>query len=202
MTPKLFSLTLLILLAQGLYGQQYMDELSIKVCSCLEKIVETGKTGSELHMELGLCMLKEAKAYEKELKKEFDLDLSDFNSKEGKKFGKALGMHMVTFCPETFLALTDKKPQEEANDIKSYVSNGEIVAVKTDTYVEFSIKTEDDRITKFYWIHPVKADFDLVNYYTDLKGTNVTVEYEQVEIFDPRINEYRIINMLLGFSKN
>ncbi len=70
-------------------------------------------------------------------------------------------------------------------------SIGIISKIENDFFVVFSLKDENGRVTKFLWLNYINSDFDLTNSYATLVGQVVTFVYEPMDLFDPRVNEYR-----------
>ncbi len=173
--------------------EDYMGEIVSKACSCLEEISEDIK-GQGLEMQLGVCILNAAGPYQKELLAEYGLDLNKMDT-EGEKIGVLIGGKMAAACPNTLVEVTQRTSSDEQSE-ETISSHGTVMEVSTDFLIYFAIKDERGRTEKYYWYSFVDSDTDLIKDYNNLKDKNVTIEYHREEFFDPKIMEYRPLNII------
>lgn len=193
-------LTLIILISISsniLFSQDYMDDIVIKSCECLTKVSDTLEL-NRLHMELGLCMINASMPYKKELLKDYDIDLNNIDS-EGEKLGTMIGLRMAGTCPNELIKLAEQTGELDQEIIENqYVENvtiGEITKIDSDLFIAFTIKDEKGKSSKFYWLTFIESDFDLSDYST-LINKNVSVTYTTQELYDNKIQEYRLFNII------
>ncbi len=155
-------------------------------------------------------MLESSMPYKKKLKKDHDIDFDKINE-DGRKLGQIIGLKMAEFCPSSLLKLVDKtkldsqnnetKNSEQVDDkmektTKQELFTGEIVSINENKFVKFSIKGESGKITKFFWLSWIKSNLELENQYKSLVGKSISLYYIVDDYFDPRIGEYRTVNII------
>lgn len=180
--------------SSGLYSQTYMDKVAEGACECIESVSDT-LSAKEYEIKLGLCMLSASEPYMKKIKKDLNIDFT----KEGdaEKFGEKVGYKMASICPGQLMKAFENTNVDFEDD-NQYVDSyyGEITAVKTESFIVFSMETTDGKNIKLYWITRAESNLDLANNYESLIGKTVEAYAHLAEIFDPRINEYRYVNIL------
>ncbi len=189
--PVLLLIATLAFCSNSTQAQAYLDVITEKSCSCLEKIPDTIKT-EELHMKLGICMLEAAGPYHKQLKSEYGIDLEK-NDDSGEKLGKMIGMKMATKCPTALLKLANRADEGDKTE-KSV--KGIITKIENEAFVVFSLKDEQGKITKFYWFTFIESSAELTSKYKDFVGKTVEITYSNQEFFDPKIEEYRAFSVI------
>jgi len=182
--------------------EDYMNTIANECCKCMSRISDT-LNQDNFYMELGLCMLKEATPYKKQLKKDYKIDIDNF-SEYGEKFGEILGIKMAIACPEEFLRLSkagmiNLDNEEGTQDVASNTAastSGTIQKIEEDCFVVFVLKDNTGKISKFYWLDFIDTGNDLISNYKNLLGKSLEVFYKQREFFDPKISEYRNFNVI------
>lgn len=173
--------------------QDYMDKIAEEVCEC---IADKKNDNTELFkMELGVCVIRATKNYHTELKRDFGVDASNLNGPEGEKLGEIIGVRLINFCPETLLAI-GKMVEEAENYEETFNLVGTIEKVHEGQFIVFDVRNENNRIEKLYWLIYIDSEFDMVNNYKDLVGKKVKVNVYLNELFDARILEYRMCNII------
>ena len=197
---KILSILLFQLILFPVLAQDYMDKIAEESCECLAgKDIEMDD--NKMVMELGLCMLNASMPYKKQLKKDYDIDLDKIDE-QGEALGQIIGMRMISFCPDALISMAGQMTDEfDDFDYSEETYSGVITLIDDERFVIFSIKNNEGKTNKFYWLNPVDTDFDLELEYKMLKDKEVYVRFMTQEIFDPRINEYRSYNVLLELNK-
>lgn len=178
----------MVFVANKGYSQKYMDEIATETCNCLTILSDTIST-ERFTMELGFCMINASKPHKKKIKRDFNIDMDNLNGK-GEKLGEVIGMKMSTICPKSLIKVALEL--EEKVEAESLIE-GTITKVENDDFVVLSLKDERGKSTKYYWLTFVESEFDLVEDYSLLVGKSVMITYTSLEIFDPKIEEYRFI---------
>ena len=186
----------LLLISNLFFAQDYKSKFSKSVCECVNSLNATKKTKQEMSTQFGLCAFKHAAPYKKELKKDFGIDLvADIeDGNKMKNFGVQVGMLMLNDCPEVFSAMNKgDKENEDISDESSYLLiSGKVKKIEKENFVIFHVIGENNNLTKFYWVSNVESNLDLPKEYNSLLNKKVNISYYTTEIFDAKINDYRI----------
>jgi len=184
----------LVALTHISFSQDYMDEIASKACECLDAVPETVEL-EKFNMELGLCMTNAATPYGKQLKKDYGIDLTEIDT-QGEELGRIIGLRMVSICPQSLVKLVNKVNEDEAGEPAAGVTIGEVTAISDGKFVEFSIKDQLGKTSKYYWLTFVESNTELATDYKNLMDKPVQVTYSSQEFFDARIGEYRIFYVI------
>lgn len=195
MKTKLFALLLICLFVQTTFAQQddYMQKITQKACECISELSNEENVTKE---QLGLCMLGEAVKYKEQLLRDHNINMMNIDM-EGEELGRVIGLQMISECPDIMIslaALTDDDSEEVETPL--FMAEGTIKAITKDEFIVFSLKTEDGRTSKFYWLTFIKSDTDLQNDYEKLKGKKVSIEYDIYEFYDTKLEDYRNYNII------
>lgn len=195
MKTKLFALLLLCLFVQTTFAQEddYMQKITQKACECISELSNEENVTKE---QLGLCMLGEAVKYKEQLLRDHNINMMNIDM-EGEELGRVIGLQMISECPDIMIslaALTDDDSEEVETPL--FMAEGTIKAITKDEFIVFSLKTEDGRTSKFYWLTFIKSDTDLQNDYEKLKGKKVSIEYDIYEFYDTKLEDYRNYNII------
>ncbi len=197
---KFLSAIILFTFSNFLFSQDYKQKLSKSSCDCLKTINTEDKDKKTITSQFGLCMLKTAMPYSKEIKRDYGIDLSKdiANNEKMKELGIQMGMLMLNECQELFEKITESdKDTENAEENDSYLLfSGTVKKIEKENFVIFHIVGENKTLTKFYWVSNVESDLDLPKEYNALVGKKVNLSYYTTEIFDAKINDYKNLNIL------
>lgn len=180
---------LLLVLAKPVFSQDYMNEIALKSCECLNTIPDTLDT-DRFNLELGLCMIEAAAPYKKRLKKDYRIDFNKIDE-HGADLGRIIGLRMASVCPDAVVMLAHRANDEEAALLAENLFEGQIVGIDDGKFVEFSLKDAQGKISKFYWFTFIESGLELTNNYQNLMEQYVQITYSIQELFDARIQEYR-----------
>lgn len=192
MNLKVLVFALLTIPAFG-YSQDYMDDIVEKTCECLNTIPDS-LGPDRFNMELGLCMINAAMPYKKQIKKEYNIDLNKIDQ-QGPELGRIIGLKMASVCPDGLVQIV-KRVKGEESTVEELIFEGKIVSFEDSKFVEFSVKDELGKVTKFYWLGFVESNIDLLNNYKSLIDKSVLITFTTQEFFDARIAEYRTFNII------
>jgi hypothetical protein len=173
------------------FNEEAVQELADKVCECLQTKGEID-TKEKAEMELGTCMLQ---AYSKSQKYFDEKGINFLDANNAEKLGEQVGVKLAGSCPGAiplFMLFADDMKDMEMEE-ENLVITGKIVKVEDDKFKSFEIKEEDGRKRKVLWLTYVGNDELLED---AVKGkTTYTFTAMELDIYDPRIGEYR--NMLV-----
>lgn len=120
-----------------------------------------------------------------QFKKDFALDFNQLD-KNGTRIGEIIGGRVLTTCPASIQRVMSTDSKNAVN-----IVTGVITRVEEDFFVVFSLKENQGRAMKLYWMDPLESEQDLPNTYSTLVGKTVEVKYKNRDMFDPKIGEYR-----------
>jgi hypothetical protein len=180
---KLIGTFLLLSITFFAQSQDVLDSISAHSCDCISKLDLKGLEKEKLTIELGLCMMKAAQPYEKQLKQSYDIDMKKVDKGDGEKLGRLIGLKMASSCP-SFTDLITRISSEEpsTNSIE-----GTITEFITEQFVTIVIKDEDGRDQRIIWLDYFKNSEKLLQ---KGKNKNVTIEYQERELYNPKFNDY------------
>lgn len=191
---KVVLVLFILLFSQVVNTQTYLEDIADKTCSCTKKELGLDRRDDNLKTRLGLCIIKSSKPYYEELNRDYGIDLneSDF---DGETLGKLIGFQMIGYCPEVFNLIN------EDNISENNTVEGTVIKVNKKGYLYFIIKNEQGEKAKYYWLTYIDSEDDLINNYKSYSGQNVSVTYKIFEIFDPKMNAYRKVNVLTSLYR-
>jgi hypothetical protein len=196
---KKLSIALFFLLPMKfLFAQDYMDKILEKTCNCAESLPDT-LTTDRFNILLGTCMIEASMPYKKQIKKDYNINMDNVET-EGERLGRMIGLKMAAYCPDMLakLAKRAKGKNEYATDESV---NGTITKIEKDPFVIFSVKDDQGKITKLYWLKFIQSDTELVENYESLLDKSVKIVYRQEEYFDPKIAQYRLFKIIKSLMR-
>lgn len=179
----------------GLHAQGYIDNIVNQACDCVGEIEEQANDDS-FNMKLGLCILEAAGDYEEELLRDYEVDFN-YIERDGEKLGRIIGVKMVGVCPKVFEMIAEVQQVENEPEVIS--NTGVVSKVEKGTFVIIHLN-EDGQTKKYYWITEVDSNFDLTQEFENLVDKTVDISSQSIVVFDPRIQEYRSVNMILSLN--
>ncbi len=178
----------LSLISQQLKAQDYMDDITRATCECADSLDQSlGK--EEYQMALGLCIFAAAEPYYDKLEEDYDFTMAEIDTK-GEELGRIVGTRMAAICPETIAVLAKKMYGEDEID-QNFFFTGTVTKIETGSFTVLSIQNGQGKTTKCYWLTYVETDFDISEGLEELEGEQVVVETQDMELYDPRLGEYR-----------
>jgi predicted ATP-dependent protease len=171
-----------------------MNDIALKACECLTTLSDELEQ-DDATMEIGLCLMDAAKPYQKQIKKDYDIDFINIDV-QGEELGKIIGLEMASVCPRSLIKMANMVNNQKSVENSENVSTGEVTAISNDKFVELSIKNETGKISKYYWLTFIESNVELSNTYQTLKNKVVEVTYTTQEFFDARIGEYRSFKII------
>lgn len=192
--------TTVLLSSFTLVAQDVLDGIATGTCDCLKELDREVHKGEALQMQLGLCMMKVSAPYEKELRKQFKVDLSRLDAGAGEKLGELVGMRLVTQCPE-FLEMLAEMEGEETPDVVEQVTatvTGVVAGLRDRQFSTVLVKDVSGRTVELLRLeHFQNADMLAGAGATEVKGT---FYYTVKELYDPVAGTYRAHNVLVGLE--
>ena len=195
---KIFLLFISLIISTYSFSQDYFEAIAKSACECSDSIPKA-QTVEVLQMRFGLCIVDASTPYKTELLRDHDIDLSKISEgNHGEQLGMLVAVKMAMACPELLASLVgDDDSDEEAYEEMYFEARGTVFSIEEEPFVCFTIKDEEGRKQKFYWLSYVDSEMNLETTFQSLLGREVYFEYVVQEVFDPRIKEYRNINILV-----
>ncbi|WP_159021725.1 hypothetical protein [Formosa sp. L2A11] len=193
---KKYILTLVIsLISIVFYAQEdYMQQIVDQACSCVKAIPDEEFTTENV----GICLMSEAVKFPDEILRDFNIDMTHIDE-YGEELGRIIGVKMFGNCPETLKRLAALNDTEEK--VTTFNVQGTIKQISNTDFVVFMLKNNEGKIAKFYWLSFISNSIDNLQYeYKKLKDKRVSLSYIEQELFDPKLNEYRIFNIITEIS--
>lgn len=198
-----FALLLLpaLLATTAARAQDVLDRIATDACSCLEEQNVNDMKGEALQMQLGLCMMKAASPYEKELRKQYKVDMSRLDAGAGERLGELVGMRLVAVCP-SFLTMVQQMQESEAAPAAAEVAvakvTGVVTSVRDRQFSTVLVKDVSGRTVELLRLeHFPNADRLAGAAATEVRGTFL---FTVKELFDPVAGTYRPHNVLVGLE--
>lgn len=199
MLKKIALLALFCSASAPLFAQEYMDKIAKRACECSEATLKNNNEKTRT-MEVGFCILNAADAEDKKrFKKEFNLDFNEID-KNGEKIGKLIGMKMAPICPTTIMTLASAQDDKDKASNAVQVIAGEVIKIEKDFFVSFVVRESNGNSSKLLWTSPIETSIDMANQYLSLQGKSLQFSFENQNIFDPKIGEYRAFKIIRKIS--
>ena len=109
---------------------------------------------------------------------------------------------MASLCPETLMQMAKQvndaknNDEEDSGEKSEKITEGQVIAIGDDKFVEFSIKDAEGKVSKYYWFAFIESETDLSTTYQSLTDKFVKITFSSQEFFDARIGEYRIFHVI------
>ncbi|MEX1131918.1 MAG: hypothetical protein WEC15_01730 [Flavobacteriales bacterium] len=190
----------LLLPAFTLPAQDVLDGIAVGTCTCLKELDRTVHKGEALQMQLGLCMMKVATPYEKELRKQYKVDMSRLDQGAGEKLGELVGMRLVAVCPEFLEMLSEMEGDAEAPVVEQLAATvtGVVTGLRDRQFSTILVKDVSGRTVELLRLeHFQNADVLAGSGATGMKGT---FSFIVRELYDPVAGTYRSHNVLVGLE--
>lgn len=181
------------------YSQDYIKEITTSACECADSIPKD-QTVEAIKMLFGMCIVDASSPYKMELLRDHGIDV--FKIDEGdhaKQLGTLVAMKMAINCP-VIIASFVADDADEAYEESYFETNGTVFSIEEEPFVCFTIKDDEGKQQKFYWISYVESEMNLETTFQSLLGRKVYFEYVVQDVFDARIKEYRNINILVNID--
>lgn len=200
---KLLLLIPILICMQG-YSQSYVDEIAKESCECISGI-DNSSDLEELSTQLGLCILQKAEPYRKKLKKDYNIDFNHIDT-QGEELGRVVAVKMISHCPESLMALAElgedyEEQESEYEEVDLRNVSGEVTKIDTDLFVVFSVLDGNGKTSKYYWMSYINSEDGALGDYNSLIGEKVEISYQRLEFYDPKIDEYRLFNVIASFER-
>ncbi len=198
---KLFApIWLLLIACFSLSADTHIEPLRAiteRSCQCIEKLDLTKyKNSEQRNMQLGLCVIKSAKGFEKYLKTEKNIDLERIgDSDHGTRLGYLFAVEAAGVCPETLAKFTG----DAEGSFESTVS-GRVTEVTNTSYTRLTVEDSTDKPTTLYWLFNFENSNLVLKSLND-KNARFEFTYVEKEIFFYARKEYHKVKIITAAKK-
>lgn len=134
MLKKTILLFIIIFSFQKSYSQGILDSIAKKTCICIDSAKTLKMDRNQQLTEFGVCMIKTAEPYKKELKRDYNIDLNILNKETGEKLGRLIALKLVGNCP-TFKELMQNEISNQIDKKeKELVFKGKVKEIKKNQF--------------------------------------------------------------------
>ena len=207
----LFSLLALVIFSQLNYAQSALNSVTSHVCECLEKNPDSYKDQVSLQVTMQNCAMS---ADQVELMNMLvELEISDpTNPQQMLKLSEALSNDLEANC-ESFSqgieSIKVKMIEEQTQNVLSGQSTtqttssfmqveGVIVDRFFDSITSYTLHDLDKNLVKIYWLGPFSGSKALEENPNLFLDKHVVIDYEEAQIYDPKMFAYRKVKILKG----
>lgn len=181
---------LFLILSSPIFSQGIIDKMADLTCQCMEDQGIDGKTTEEVTDIMTNCLTENLIENISQFQQELEVDFTDQEAMQD--IGEKIGAKMAFVCPETIMALagmTEDMVEEEVTEENTFT--GTIDIVKADDGLTLLFLTTPGGMTEPYvWLTSFEGDEALIELKENLKGTSLTVKYEELDIFNGKRGEY------------
>ncbi len=198
---KLFAPTcLLLIVCFSLGAEAHVEPLRAiteRSCTCIEKLdMSKLKNSEQRNMQLGLCVIKSAKGFEKYLKAEKNIDLERIgDSDHGTRLGYLFAVEAAGVCPETLAKFTG----DTEGSFEGTVA-GRVTEVSSTSYTRLTVEDAAGKPTTLYWLFNFENS-NLVLKSLNEKNARFEFTYVEKEIFFYARKEYHKVKIITAAKK-
>ena len=153
-------------------------------------------------MELGLLVVPIIEKYSKEIKKEWDLDPE--NEEDYEKISEKIGREATLGCPKflEFIKNNIDEINDVADDSDTKSISGTFQRLEGQLFTALVIKTKAGKEEKLWWFQFFEGSDELAKNPASLAKKNLTIKYTEMEVYDAKLREYRIIKVMKNVAIN
>src|SRR3990170_6518494 len=193
----LFFTGLLFISIKKSFAQQdstLTQKITTEFCSEFSKKDFSKFKGFEL--ELGLLIVPIIEKYSEEIEKEWDL--SRDNDQDYKKISEKIGQEAALGCPKflEFVRNNLSEIKESTDEDETKLITGTFQRIEEQLFSSLIIKTKAGKEEKLWWFQFFEGADELVKKPAILAKKNITVRYSEIEVYDSKLKEYRVIKVI------
>jgi hypothetical protein len=169
-------------------------------CEGFEKIASR-VTKDNMDMEIGMLFLPLLSKYEKEIKKEWNLDATD--AKDLAAIGTKLGELSAVRCePFRDFVMNNIDAINKGKDTDAtFEAKGTLAKIEGLPFVYMLVQNKAGKTDKIYWLEFFDGAQELSVNASSYLNKTVTVSYKEMEVYDNQNKEYKKIKIATGIKK-
>lgn len=198
---KKTAVLLVFLFSSLIYSQDVYEIIAKETCECLslKKINYESTSKEDIQKEVGLCMIQSYTSHINDFKPEEKINFDDEGGME--KMGEAVAMKMLVHCPEIIMEMGKLAQDEDKNaNVETSTIDGEIQDIKAEQFVTIILKDKNGRVHNLL----ILDYFDTASLFTNneiKKKDNISVSFSEVELYDPKMKEFRYFKIISKIEK-
>lgn len=174
-----------------------MTLIAERSCKCIEALDHTQlKSDEQRNMQLGLCVIKGARGFEKYLKTEKSIDMEKIaEGDNGTRLGYLFALEAASVCPNTLsrMASTD-------DDKVTRTVSGKVTDINSGAYTKITLEDSTGKTSNLYWIFNFDNSNLLLTYQKD-KNAQFEFSYTEREIYFHARKEYHKVKIISAVKK-
>lgn len=171
---------------------------ALAICNCLEKNnAEKLQNTVEVQKLFLKCMMDSASGSLTKL-----LEQNTENPETaGEEWGKQIAMDLFSVGCDPFLKISMKlagesEEEESNNKVKFSTASGTIMGFEEKDFTYITIKLTNGREQTFMYVEFVPESGDWIKKPASIKGKKVKIQYEDKEVYQPKIKDFVTIKIL------
>lgn len=186
-----------LVLTMGLaQAQDPFKTVAEETCQC---VTDLKSNKIEINdMQLGLCMVKSYSAHKSEFPAGRQVSLTDGEAFES--IAAEVGMKMVEICPDIIMQFAGDNDLVNEFHQREISVSGQVADIRQEQFVTIELKDNNGRKYSLLLLHY----FDTAGLYTEgkiKKGDKIQASYTEIELFDPKMKEFRTFKVLTNLAK-
>lgn len=170
-------------------AQDIKDKLAAEACDCIGEKDTDGMSTEDLQMQLSMCLMEAVGNNQAAFQEEYGT-LNPSDQETMQQLGQDIGMRMVTKCPQYMMKLANQQaPPASAAPEQKNVLSGTVKAVGGDEVGIVTVVEDNGRSHKLLWLDFFPGSDRLQNA-SEAIGKKVMVEFQEMEIYSPKAQEY------------
>lgn len=173
--------------------QAIYEKLANQTCEC----VTEKKTAKLAELEISFCIVSSLEKLSDEERKVIKYNTDSDISLD--KVCEQIGIKMVGICSKIFSDMLQDEETSENVITEEVIDPTSIGTFQSMVFNQFNtIVTLDSENQKkeFIWLFPFEDDTIFIKNKI-VKGDKIEVKYRELNLFDPKINDYKIYNEIL-----
>jgi len=151
-------------------------------------------------MEIGLLVVPIIEKYNKDIKKEWDLDPE--NEEDYEKISEKIGREATVGCPKFLEFIRNNMDQinEVSDDDDTKSVSGTFQRLEGQLFTALVIKTKAGKEEKLWWFQFFEGSDQLAKNPASLAKKNLTIKFTEMEVYDAKLKEYRKIKVMKNLA--
>lgn len=197
---RIFIILLSLVFTLPLFSQGIIDQMAQLTCECMEAKGLDNKTSDEITELMTDCLtqhlIENINAFEEEL----NVEITDQEAMQA--VGEQIGSKMATLCPNIIMAIAGLTEDFEETVDETNTVSGKITSISGTDLTTLTIQTDYGVMVSFVWLGSFEGDEALIALKSKMIGTDVTVWFEELPIFNQKDGTYVPQNIITGISIN
>jgi len=179
-----------------------MKVMALEACEELKKKDFSNLKKEDLEVELGMAVVPVFSSHAQAIEDIYGFDIAE--SDKMKDFGQELGIKLAVVCPEFIkLFANNRSLLETKTEIKVtkdiMTLSAILIKVVPGEFTYFQVKDKSGKTEKIWWMDYFEGSDILAD--TKNLNKNITVKYQEKEVYNAAIKDYIKIKVAFGLEK-